>query len=597
MVHYLSRFLYILADQKQKLLSLLVLFLFTSTLDTFGIGLVGPFIAIATNPDSIQNNSLLSQIYNSLGFSSGSQFILAIGVAIVIVFYLKSFLYFHVQEFIHKFGYEQQRELRVRLLHAYLSVPYTFHLHRNSADLVHTITTETMRFCYGVVTPLLNVAANFAVLLFLLLLLVKTDLAATATILAILLLVFLPYYYARNKIAEWGKAASKAGSEMIRVVNHSMGGLKETRVVGCEAYFEEQLDREARKHAEVATKFSAFKTLPRITIEALLITFLVGFTAISLLSQNEANLTSTLGVFAMASIRLMPSVSQLVSAVSVLRNSSYTLDKLYMDLKELEAQGHLTKRKPRLPHDREASKSRTIAFNREITLDQLTYSYPNTSDPALRGISMTIRKGESIALIGKSGAGKTTLVDVILGLLIPDSGDIRVDGASVYGDVRSWQNLIGYIPQSIFLMDDTVERNIAFGVPDDQIDSEKLWKAIKAAQLTELIDQLPEGLKTMVGERGVRFSGGQRQRVGIARALYHEREILVLDEATAALDNETESLVTEAIKALSGSKTIIIIAHRLSTIRHCDCIYQMAQGQILKSGTYEQVVLEEQAIG
>ncbi|MBE9178845.1 ABC transporter ATP-binding protein [Oculatella sp. LEGE 06141] len=602
MVSYLSRFLYILADQKNKLFVLLALFLLTSTLDTFGIGLVGPFIALATAPDTIQTNSLLSQIYTWIGFSSTNQFISLIGLIIVIVFYVKSFLYFNVQEFIHKFSYNQQRELRVRLLHSYLSVPYTFHLHRNSADLVNTITSETMRFCYGVVNPLLNVAANIAVLCFLLILLLKTDLTATATILGILLLVFLPYYYARNKIAAWGMEASKAGSEMIRVINHSLGGLKETRVVGCEAYFEEQLDEQAKRHAEVATKFSAFKTLPRISIEALLITFLVGFTSIALLNEDGESITSTLGIFAMASIRLMPSVSQLVSAVSVLRNSSYTLNKLYVDLKELEEQETLRTHElqPRsngsITNGSRSSHS-SIRFHRDIVLDQLTYSYPNTSDPALRGISMTIRKGESIALIGKSGAGKTTLVDLILGLLIPDSGDIQVDGTSVYDDLRAWQNLVGYIPQSIFLMDDTVERNIAFGVPDHQIDYERLHKAIHAAQLNDLIEQLPDGVKTMVGERGVRFSGGQRQRVGIARALYHEREILVLDEATAALDNETESLVTEAIKSLSGTKTVIIIAHRLSTVQHCDCVYQMQHGRIVKSGSYEQVVLEEQAIG
>ncbi|NJL21590.1 MAG: ATP-binding cassette domain-containing protein, partial [Leptolyngbyaceae cyanobacterium SM1_3_5] len=190
----------------------------------------------------------------------------------------------------------------------------------------------------------------------------------------------------------------------------------------------------------------------------------------------------------------------------------------------------------------------------------------------------------------RSGAGKTTLVDVILGLLIPQSGDIQVDGVSVYSDIRAWQNLIGYVPQSIFLMDDTIERNIAFGVPDAHIDAERLQTAIETAQLLELTEQLPEGIHTVIGERGVRLSGGQRQRIGIARALYHEREILVLDEATAALDNETERLVSKAIQSLGGIKTVIIIAHRLSTIEHCDCIYQLEKGRIVKSGSYQEVV-------
>ena len=204
----------------------------------------------------------------------------------------------------------------------------------------------------------------------------------------------------------------------------------------------------------------------------------------------------------------------------------------------------------------------------------------------------TIKKGESIALIGKSGAGKTTLVDVILGLLQPQQGDIKVDSHSIYCNLRNWQNLVGYIPQSIFLIDDTLEKNIAFGVPQDAIDRPQLYQAIKAAQLEEVVENLPDGLQTIVGERGLLLSGGQRQRVGIARALYHEREILVLDEATAALDNETESLITKAITSLSGTKTMIIIAHRLTTVKHCDRIYLMEKGRIIKSGSYEKVVLE-----
>ncbi|MER3475745.1 MAG: ABC transporter ATP-binding protein, partial [Leptolyngbya sp. ERB_1_2] len=214
---------------------------------------------------------------------------------------------------------------------------------------------------------------------------------------------------------------------------------------------------------------------------------------------------------------------------------------------------------------------------------------------ALNQISLEIPKGKSIALIGRSGAGKTTLVDLILGLLIPDAGDIRVDGRSIYTDLRAWQNMLGYIPQSIFLTDDTIERNIAFGVPDHEIDQEKLQNAVRSAQLESLIEQLPEGLQTSVGERGARLSGGQRQRVGIARALYFEREILVLDEATSALDTETEQLVTEAIRSLAGTKTMIIIAHRLSTIQHCDRVYYLEQGQVAKAGSYEEVVVSYQS--
>jgi ABC-type multidrug transport system fused ATPase/permease subunit len=280
-----------------------------------------------------------------------------------------------------------------------------------------------------------------------------------------------------------------------------------------------------------------------------------------------------------------------------LRNSSYTLDIIYRDLKETEKHQFENSLEQSVKNvnliDSAHNESKTMLFNNQVALKNVTYRYSGISEAAITDISLSIEKGESIALIGKSGAGKTTLVDVILGLLKLENGDILVDGVSIYNDLRSWQNLIGYIPQSIFLIDDTIERNIAFGVPDHLIDNEKLNKAIRASQLTELIEQLPNGIKTSVGERGVRLSGGQRQRVGIARTLYHDREILVLDEATAALDNETERLVTESIRALSGIKTMIIIAHRLTTVKHCDRVYLLEKGRIVKSGSYQEVVGEQ----
>ncbi|MFM7191860.1 MAG: ABC transporter ATP-binding protein, partial [Microcystaceae cyanobacterium] len=235
--------------------------------------------------------------------------------------------------------------------------------------------------------------------------------------------------------------------------------------------------------------------------------------------------------------------------------------------------------------------SHALAFNRELTIENLSFAYPQVEELALKEIRFKINRGESIGFIGKSGSGKTTLVDVILGLLKPQSGNILVDGISIYEDLRGWQNLIGYIPQSIFLTDETIEENIGFGIPQGQIDQAHLAQVIKTAQLEDLIAQSPQGLKTPVGERGVRLSGGQRQRIGIARALYHEREILVLDEATSALDNETEQLVSDAIKALSGQKTLLIIAHRLTTLEHCDRLYVLEKGRIVRAGSYSEIVL------
>jgi ABC-type multidrug transport system fused ATPase/permease subunit len=572
-------------------------------MDALGIGLVGPFMGLATNPTLIYKNVFLANTYRALGLKSTSQFIGLMGLTIVVIFYLKSFFYYQIQRYVFRFCFTQQVKLRLRLLHTYLFLPYTFHLKTNSANLIQNIINESQNFSYSVAIPLLGSISNLFVLVVLVLLLMKTDFAATVTVIGILLGTYLPFHLFRNKIVRWGKEGVEANTEMLRIVNHAIGGLKETRVIGCEEYFENQLNSQVNRFAKVATLFHVFQILPRITIEALLITFVVGLVSVSLLfEQRSQDLVSVLGIFAIASIRLLPSASQLMSNMGVLRNFKPTLDRLYMDLKEIEkpeainylkiSQGFVPTKGVKF-ESQKSIKPMPMSFTDKIVIDRINYAYPEAASKSLTDVSLTLKKGESIALIGKSGAGKTTLVDVFLGLLIPQSGDIQVDGLSVYNSLRAWQNLIGYIPQSIFLTDDTIERNIAFGVPDDQIDQQRLDNAIRLAQLAELIAQLPEGTQTMVGEHGVRLSGGQRQRIGIARALYHEREILVLDEATSALDNETENLISKAIQDLSGTKTMIIIAHRLTTVEHCDRIYQMEKGQVVKCGTYQEVVLAQ----
>jgi len=444
--------------------------------------------------------------------------------------------------------------------------------------------------------PLLTAISNAAITLALILLLIKASPMALILIALLLPLVVGLIKLLRSRLERWSKSGWEASAEMIRILNHGLGGLKETRVIGCESYFERQMEQQAKKFAQNLTLAHSYGNLPRFVIEAFMITFLVSFTLlfISLNKGENQNLTAVLGIFALASIRMLPAISNLVGNFNIFRSNTFAVDKLFFDFTEIE-KGEI------LPDSSFGNRSASLvlnssdklplSFKEQIALENLVFQYPGASRKSLDQISLVLQKGQSIGLIGKSGAGKTTLVDVLLGLFTPQSGDIKVDGVSVYSNLRSWQNLLGYVPQSIFLIDDTLERNIAFGVPDHLIDQHRLRNAIEMAQLSEVVEQLPDGIKTAVGERGVLLSGGQRQRVGIARVLYHEREILVFDEATAALDTETEKLVTEATKALSGTKTIIIIAHRLSTIEHCDRIYQLEQGQVIKSGSYQEVVL------
>lgn len=600
MIKYFSKVLYVLTGRKRALLFLLLLFILTSVLEALGIGLIGPFLSIASNPESLHEIILLNWIHQGLGLQSNRHLVLVLGLGIATVFVIQSGLYLLAQTSIYRFSFNQKRILMSRLMKAYLAAPYTFHLSRNTAVIIKNIQGETNQFTTGCLLPLLKLITNLIVMVALLSLLAYTNSLLLIMILGLLLPTFLLFQKLGNKFYKWGKIRSKSQKEMIRVINHGLGGFKETRVIGCESYFQKQLEQQAHKFARTATLFQSSQILPGILIKTSLIVFVILFVSLYQLfsEENIQDLTAVMGVFAVAAMRLIPTSSQFIQSIGQIRNSGYALDKLFLDLKEIEKrkeqnqlkifpgsrQGKLAKVKP--------DESQLMDFRSTIELVDVTYSYPGTSEPAIDDISLSLKKGESIALIGKSGSGKTTLVDIILGLLELESGDIRVDGASIYDNLRSWQNLVGYIPQSIFLIDDTVERNIAFGVPDDKIDEERIYKAIQAAQLEELIEQLPEGIKTGVGERGVRLSGGQRQRIGIARAIYHERDILVLDEATAALDNETESRVTEAINALAGTKTMIIIAHRLSTVEHCDRVYCLEKGRVVKSGSYQEVVLE-----
>jgi ATP-binding cassette, subfamily B, bacterial PglK len=592
MIQFFSKFFYVLQGKKKSLSLLLCLFVLTSLLEVLGIGMVGPFIALATNPKIIYQTDWLNTLYTRLHLTSEFSFLLLVGSVLVAIFYLKAWINFLAQKYIFEFGFSQQGELSARLMKAYLEAPYTFHLSRNSATLIQNIVNETDRFANGLMMPLLTSISNSIVILGLVGLLVKTNAMALVIIAAVLLLAASIIYFLKDRLKFWGQEGSEARTEILRTINHGLGGLKETKVIGCESYFESQIQVQVKRFGKCAALATSFSNLPRFMIEAFLITFLIIFTILFITSNrgNSQNLSAVLGIFALASIRLLPAVSNILTSISGIRYCIFSLDQLYFDFKELEKANDQC---PDIDHSKDVNnKKRKLSFTNSISLNSIIYQYPNAEKKSLNSIALTIKKGESVGLIGRSGAGKTTLVDVILGLLIPQSGDITVDDSvSIYTDLRSWQNMIGYVPQSIFLIDEPLVRNIAFGVPDDLIDKKRLLEAIKAAQLEELVKDLPQGLDTKVGERGVLLSGGQRQRVGIARALYHEREILVFDEATAALDNETEALVTEAIRSLSGIKTMIIIAHRLSTIEHCDRVYMLEKGKVVKSGSYRDVVL------
>lgn len=609
MFQYLSRMLYILSGSRLQLALLIASFIFASLLEALGVGLIAPFLSVAADPN-VARESPISGFLQSLNLQTDSQIITGLALLLIVLFCFKTIVYFLCKVYILKYSYWQKNQLESRLMRTYLRIPYIFHLNKNSAVLIKNIVVEAHQFTTNSLIPLLEIVANVIVMVMLLVLLAYSEISLLVVALVVILPTIVLFARLSRRVTGWGEVLSTANHNMIAAVNHGIGGLKETKIVGCEDYFEAELDVHSKAYAEAAVKADSFRVLPRVSIEAILVIFLLVFIVFSQLvtGRSLSDLTSVMGMFAVAAIRLVPAVSQILSALGQIRFSQFALEMLCLDLKEIEAFNQQQARSRQAGVNVLASANlksaaleqqynsaahsveSTLPFKYDVTLEQITYRYPASEKPAIKDFSLTLRKGESIALVGKSGSGKTTLVDILLGLLTPEQGDIKVDGQSVYLDLRGWQDLLGYIPQSIFLTDSTIERNIAYGVPPEEIDGDRLKRAIAAAQLEDLIAQMPDGVKTEVGERGVRVSGGQRQRIGIARALYHGREILVLDEATSALDTETEELVSSAINALAGTKTLIIIAHRYSTIEKCDRIYELSEGQLKQSGTYSEVI-------
>lgn len=614
MFKYVKKILYILPANNFQILFAVTIFIFASCIEAVGIGIIGPFIALASDFSIVESMPLLAKIHDFLGIQQESRFVAIVGFLAVLIFLLKTLTSWSTQVFITSFSDQQQRLLMIKMAREYLDAPYVYHITKNSSSIIDRFVEVANAFSNTIFMPIMTTLANFFLFIALFSLLCSTSLPIMVGLLIALFPILVFFNSFDPKIRRWGRHMRESKGDIIQTVNHAFGSLKETKTIGCEDYFEGQIAYQARKLEKSHRKFIAFRILPRFILESVLVVSVIMTISLSILWTGEgvAGTTSVLGVFALASIRLLPAIANSINGVNQLRASSYTVSQIYNELVELESlrdkhkamsdsyfqnnSSHFQMNKPKAYIDSEngsiAKRSGSFRFEKIVSLEGITYHYPNSTKDVISDLSLSISKGESIAFIGKSGSGKTTLVDIILGLLKPQVGDLKVDGLSIYQDLRAWKNLIAYIPQSIFLTDESIEKNIAFGVPDHLIDSHKVAKAIRVAQLTDVIEGLPNGINTLVGERGVLLSGGQRQRVGIARAVYHDREILVLDEATAALDNETEKLVTDSIVSLCSSDkiTLITIAHRLTTIQGCDRIYMLSDGQIVKSGTYSEVV-------
>lgn len=578
---YLREIFQLIGKDTRKIPALILLFLGSALLDLAGLGLVGPFIAVIVDP--LMLDKTLGDYIETIGLPREQRsMLILLGLMLFGIFLLKAITAIGINYTIIRFSEQQQVRLRSFLMQAYQSLPYAEYLCRNSSEYIHSIVKLTEFFAIGVVFSIMKMISDGILALAILSLLAWSN--ALVLLLLIGLLGMMIFGYERlfrRKIRGYGIKANRAVTMMIQGVHEGIEGLKEMRILGKEAHFHRVFLRRAEEYASFQTRIQVIADAPRYLLELLMVGFVVLLVVgTTLLNQNLQTLIPTLGVFSVAALRLVPIANTLFNGLIQLRFHRDTVSILHRDISLLK----------RIKFVDSASRFKNNGVFRIIKLDQVSYAYPNASHRALSDISLVIHAGESIGLMGPSGSGKTTLVDVLLGLLEPQEGQIKYNGNQLKEALFGWRSKVAYIPQQVFLIDNSLRNNVAIGIEDEQIDNERLFEALKQARLIKLVEQLPKGVETFLGEHGVRLSGGQRQRVALARAFYHGRSVLVMDEATSALDNETEKEIIEEIKQLKGQKTMIVIAHRLTTLQHCDRIYELKDGQIINSGSYSELV-------
>lgn len=580
-MHTIKKLLDLLSPSERKRAGLLlVMILLIAMLDMVGVASIMPFMAFLANPELVETNKIMHAAYTKLGFANPQRFVFSLGILVFVLLVVS--LAFKALSTYAQLRFTLMREYSIgkRLVEGYLHQPYSWFLSRHSADLGKTILSEVSTVIYQGIMPMMNLIAQGAVTLALLMLLILIDpklaLIVGLTLAAAYALIF---KVTRGLLSRMGTERVIANQARFTAVSEAFGASKEVKVGGLEQAYIQRFSDPAQTYARHQATASVISQLPRFALEAiafggmlLVVLYLMGQ------SGSFANALPIIALYAFAGYRLMPALQQIYGAVTQLRFAGPALDALHADLMSLQP-AHLN------------SSQEAIALKQAITLNQIQYGYPNAAQPALKNLSLTIPAKSTVGLVGSTGSGKTTTVDLILGLLEAQEGTLAVDGQVITEHKRrAWQRAIGYVPQQIYLADDTVAANIAFGLDAKDIDQAAVECAAKIANLHEfVINELPQQYQTTVGERGVRLSGGQRQRIGIARALYHNPQVLILDEATSALDNLTEQAVMEAVHNLGHEITIILIAHRLSTVKACDTIFLLDKGELKAQGTYAEL--------
>ena len=559
---------------KIKLVGLAILMVIGSVLELLAVAVFNPFIEVLMQTSSIEDDSFLKLFFTHIHLNGIEQYLVVLSALIAVIYLVKNIYLSFLQNVILSFSYTTRMNLATRLLTTYMNEPYTFHLSKNIAEMQRCLQSDTSQFM-TLISSGLQLTVEMVTCLALAAYLFHTSHSITVVIGVLLLMCIGLFFIISKKVSSrLGRQNEHYNAKLFQWINQSLGGIKELKILQREEYFIDSYKTNYKKLIWGARVNELIAALPKYIVETVAMVGLVFAIIIKLLFGHGALETfiPQIAVFAVAAFRLLPSVGRVNAYINSIMYNKASLDMIYDDLKEIDSE-------PVQEIEWQGKKEKWI-FTKGVAVEHVSYHYPESDVEVLHDISLEIPKGKTVALIGPSGAGKTTLADIILGLLPPVSGVVRMDQHNVYENLRSWREKLGYIPQSIYLSDDTIRNNVAFGIYEAQIDDNAIWKALEKAQLKEFVQGLEKGLDTCVGDRGVRLSGGQRQRIGIARALYHDPEILVLDEATSALDSSTEQAVMESIESLQGLKTMIIIAHRLTTIKNADLVYEVSGGNV-----------------
>lgn len=550
-----------------------------------GIASIAPFMALVGDISLLEKDGIFSEIYQASGIGNPIDFLFYTGLVVLVMLTTSTIVSMYTVWKLSLYAVRIGTEIADQLYTHYMQQDWLYHASGSSAQLTKQVATESLRVTNGIVQPLMQMNAKVVLAVFISIsILIYDPLIAITGLLIFACAYFLLFKLVRRRLTVNGKKMSEISTERFRLMNEGFGGIKDVLLLNRRHDFVERFQESGKSFAYAGGTNIAISQVPRYFMELIAFGAMISLVLL-LIKLHEGNLGTVLpilAVYALAAFKLLPALQQIYSSVAQIKGNTAAFEAIKDDLEQFL--------KSKQPSTQEASTAH-LPLKQQISLNNITFTYPGKPTPAVNSLNMTIPVNSVIGLVGASGSGKSTAIDLLLGLLTPQQGELCIDSTCITEqNKRAWQNTLGFVPQSIFLGEGTIAENVAFGLPVKDINLEQVSKALQLANLTELIEQLPKGINTKVGERGVQLSGGQRQRIGIARALYHEADVLVFDEATSALDGITEKIIMEAIHEFSGQKTIVMIAHRLKTVQKCDIIYLMDKGKIVDQGTYQELV-------